>query len=326
MGPCRRWGWPGRLVNPQPVHRPAFLIHGSLCSALLSAHTPCSPRKTLVWLQPKPTSKTPQTVSPASWSAPPAPPGITSADLTSFSRKASLLRNTCVETAGSSPEEDRILFLKFYTKTSALLGQHRSSKAHSFPLNEQLKMPGARLRGCKSSPWVSSCNNTQGRCWAVLSAPLPESPEHAPKLKLRALFSLDVHTTVHVYAGAHACTLPTPTRTGVQAETAAEQLLPPCPWKSLADKVACFVLITLCLKFIPRNKTCFSRCASTRKVTKITRLIPSPLRQVPACSPLTANSHPQLPCRLCPVIADDPSAFEAECVQGRPEALQLSQI
>lgn len=52
-----------------------------------------------------------------------------------------LLRNTCIEVGGSLPDEDRVLFLKFFTKKSALLVQHCYSKAHSFPLDQLLKTP-----------------------------------------------------------------------------------------------------------------------------------------------------------------------------------------
>lgn len=87
-----------------------------------------------MWRQPKPTSENPQChqfpgLSPQLLQAP--PPEETLA----------LLRNTCIEVGGSSPDEDRVLFLMFYTKKAALLVQHCYSKAHSFPLDQLLKTP-----------------------------------------------------------------------------------------------------------------------------------------------------------------------------------------
>ena len=59
---------------------------------------------------------------------------------TSVSRKAfALLRSSSV--VARHHTEGGIVFLNFYTEIPMLQVKHRSSKAYSFPLHQQLKMP-----------------------------------------------------------------------------------------------------------------------------------------------------------------------------------------
>lgn len=140
-GPCR-WREPAWAVRPtynqftgpkSSDDRSVFFRHWCFCSPLcarsvLPLEDPCGVNQNPPLKTPKQCHQLPG-LSPQLLQA--SPPEETLA----------LLRNTCIEVGGSSPDEDRVLFLMFYTKKPALLVQHCYSKAHSFPLDQLLKTP-----------------------------------------------------------------------------------------------------------------------------------------------------------------------------------------
>lgn len=84
------------------------------------------------------------------------------------------------------PVQTGIVFLNFYTKISTLLVKHGSSKAYSFPLNQQLKMPVPGLSDCITSDCGAISNNrpgdvicrgeTEGCCLYTILSPKSASP------------------------------------------------------------------------------------------------------------------------------------------------------
>lgn len=135
------------LTDPAPP-APEGGHSAHLCS-VCTLHAGLGGAQAPAWLHAPPTSNTFQWCRqlPAlmSLQGPHCSPGIhrlrlPAAKPTSVSRKAfALLRSSCV--VARHHTEGGIVFLNFYTEIPMLQVKHRSSKAYSFPLHQQLKMP-----------------------------------------------------------------------------------------------------------------------------------------------------------------------------------------
>lgn len=145
-------------------------------------------------------------------------------DLSSPSRSASpLLRNTCVRGGWPAARwKQGSCFSIFYTKIPALPAKHWPSKAYSFPLNQQLRMPVPRairlynLKLCSLVLIIVRPRDVicKGGLRGVLSGHLPKSLDPASLSRL----SLHRCTQTLPCARAHAPVQP-PAPTGWTATT-----------------------------------------------------------------------------------------------------------
>lgn len=189
---------------------PVCILHASLGGA-----------QAPVWLQLPPTSDTLQWCRqlPAlrSLQGPHCSPGVhrlclPAAKPTPVSRKALALLRSSGRVAVHQKERG-VMFLNFYTAIPMRQVKHGSSKAYSFPLHQQLKMPVHRaIRLCNTDCGAGS-NYSQvqrrdmrrGDPGVCLHAILP--PEStAPNLKAVCLLSPDAHTCGHMHG--HTCAQP----------------------------------------------------------------------------------------------------------------------
>lgn len=194
--------------------------HSAQLSSMFILHAGLGGAQAPAWLQPPPTSDTFQWCQlPAlrSLQGPHHSPGVhrlrlPAAKPTSVLRKALALLRSSGGVAGHQKERG-VMFLNFYTEIPMRQVKHGSSKAYSFPLHQQLKMPVRRaVRLCNTDCGAGSnyrqvqrCDMRRGDPGVCLHAILP--PEStAPNLKAVCLLSPDAHTCGHTHG--HTCAYP----------------------------------------------------------------------------------------------------------------------